>query len=94
MVKFVPFSDLLRWSEEFNPDTFSVASFQEDAGLIERKPEASETVANGLLERPEQPSLAAKQGDTSLDKLILIDKPKQALAAQPHWRFATAGALL
>jgi len=93
MVKFVPFSDLLRWSEEFNPDRFTIASFEEDAGLIERKPEASATVTAGLLERPEQPLLAAKQGDTSMGNLIFIDKPKQALVTQPAGRFATAGAL-
>ena len=37
MVKFVPFSELLRSSEEFNPDTFVVASFAEDGELAERK---------------------------------------------------------
>jgi transcriptional regulator with XRE-family HTH domain len=90
MVRFVPFSDLLRWSEDFNPDGFTIASFEEDAGLIERKPEASALTVG--LERSGQPSLAEKQGDTSLRNVISIDIPKQALAAQPVPCFAMAGA--
>ena len=30
MVKFVPFSELARWSEEFDPDSFHVPSFNEE----------------------------------------------------------------
>jgi HTH-type transcriptional regulator/antitoxin HipB len=91
MVKFVPFSGLVRWSEEFNPDTFTITSFEEDAGLIERKPETSATVAAGI-GRPEQSLLASKQGDTSLDSSIFINKSMQVLAPQTAGRFAVVGA--
>ncbi|MBZ5626343.1 MAG: helix-turn-helix domain-containing protein [Acidobacteriia bacterium] len=36
MVRFVPFSELARWSEGFDPESFSVASFENDFGLMER----------------------------------------------------------
>lgn len=38
IVRFVPFSELARWSEHFDPEAFHVAAFDEDAGFIERKP--------------------------------------------------------
>ena len=34
LVKFVPFSELVDQSEDFNPDTFSVPSFGDDLGLM------------------------------------------------------------
>lgn len=30
LVRFVPFGDLVRWSEEFNPESFDVVSFKDD----------------------------------------------------------------
>ncbi len=32
IVRFAPFSELVRWSERFDPDEFSVPSFEEDFG--------------------------------------------------------------
>ncbi len=34
-VRFAPFSDLIYWSDRFDPDSFSIPSFNEDSGLIE-----------------------------------------------------------
>jgi len=36
-VRFVPFSDLVDWSDQFNPESFRVSSFKEDAGLAEKQ---------------------------------------------------------
>jgi transcriptional regulator with XRE-family HTH domain len=36
-VRFVPFSELARWSDEFDPETFNVPDFADDLGFIERK---------------------------------------------------------
>jgi transcriptional regulator with XRE-family HTH domain len=36
IVRFAPFSELLRRSEEFNPDTFSVLGFEEEMQLPDR----------------------------------------------------------
>jgi transcriptional regulator with XRE-family HTH domain len=44
MVRFVPFSDLARWSEEFDPEWFHVPSFANDAMPIERKPVGVEEI--------------------------------------------------
>jgi transcriptional regulator with XRE-family HTH domain len=41
-VRFVPFSDLARWSESFDPETFSIPAFDDDIGFIERKAPQSE----------------------------------------------------
>lgn len=38
IVRFAPFSELVRWSEGFDPDSFSVPKFEDDLGFIERKP--------------------------------------------------------
>ena len=43
IVKFAPFSELARWSEFFDPESFYVPSFSEDDGFIETKPAARET---------------------------------------------------
>jgi transcriptional regulator with XRE-family HTH domain len=37
IVRFAPFSELARWSEEFDPEAFFVPDFDNDIGFIERK---------------------------------------------------------
>ncbi len=37
VVRFAPFSELARWSEEFDPDSFAVPEFENDTGFVERK---------------------------------------------------------
>jgi transcriptional regulator with XRE-family HTH domain len=37
IVRFAPFSELARWSENFDPEEFSVPSFDHDTGFIEHK---------------------------------------------------------
>lgn len=36
-VRFVPFSELARWSDEFDPESFDVPEFAEDLGFLEKK---------------------------------------------------------
>lgn len=43
IVRFAPFSELARWSEEFDPDEFYVPEFANDTGFVERRPIRSET---------------------------------------------------
>jgi len=40
-VRFVPFSELAQWSEEFDPESFYVPEFADDVGPIGRKPAVS-----------------------------------------------------
>ncbi|HEY4359989.1 MAG TPA: helix-turn-helix transcriptional regulator [Bryobacteraceae bacterium] len=35
IVRFAPFSELVKWSDEFNPDSFDAPSFADDTGLDE-----------------------------------------------------------
>jgi transcriptional regulator with XRE-family HTH domain len=37
IVRFAPFSELARWAEDFEPDSFTVASFSNDIGFVERR---------------------------------------------------------
>ncbi|MGH9615058.1 MAG: helix-turn-helix domain-containing protein [Bryobacteraceae bacterium] len=43
LVRFAPYSELARWSEDFNPERFNVPSFKEDTGFIEKRPQANAT---------------------------------------------------
>lgn len=49
MVRFVSFGDLVRWDNEFDPDSFNPPEFKDDPGLIERKAPANETDQRGTL---------------------------------------------
>ena len=49
IVKFAPFSELVDQSENFNPDTFSVSSFGDDVGLLEKKTPTLATASSPLL---------------------------------------------
>jgi transcriptional regulator with XRE-family HTH domain len=80
IVRFAPFSELVKWSEVFDPETFSVPRLDEDTGFIDRKPQASASI----FERPAQPPLKGAQEEDNL----LIIKPRvprvpQALTQQP-----------
>jgi transcriptional regulator with XRE-family HTH domain len=44
VVRFVPFSELVLWSEKFDPDSFNVASFAEDSGFIDQGNLALESI--------------------------------------------------
>lgn len=46
MVRFVPFSELAQWSERFDPESFSVASFENDFGLMERNERVTDNAVN------------------------------------------------
>jgi transcriptional regulator with XRE-family HTH domain len=36
-VRFVPFSELAAWSEQFDPESFNVPDFEHDPGFVARK---------------------------------------------------------
>jgi transcriptional regulator with XRE-family HTH domain len=46
MVRFVPFSELAEWSEQFDPEAFSVASFENDFGFMDRGEQETAIAAN------------------------------------------------
>jgi len=90
IVRFAPFSELTKWSEEFSPESFSVPSFSDDTGFINRKPQASAL----RLARTEQPLLESAQGVSSLNNVIVRERPKQVLTEQPSQAWVgCAGAL-
>jgi transcriptional regulator with XRE-family HTH domain len=48
-VRFVPFSELAGWSERFDPESFDVPEFDNDPGLLERRPAGSEGLNKNYL---------------------------------------------
>jgi transcriptional regulator with XRE-family HTH domain len=95
LVRFAPFSELARWSEDFDPESFTVPDFEHDPGFIDRKPLGSAVELGArLFPRSEQPSLAAAQDGSNLSNLVVMDRRKQALAEQPsQLLMSCAGAL-
>ena len=77
-VRFVPFSELARWSEDFNPESFYVPNFANDAGFVERRPQATA----GALQRPSQPPLEDAQRNSATDRLFIAERGAQVLAQQ------------
>jgi transcriptional regulator with XRE-family HTH domain len=81
IVRFASFSEVAKWSEDFDPESFNVPTFDADPGFIDRKP-----VGNTFLfQRSEQPPLEAAQGNS---KLVFIQRPAQALTTQPSQTLA------
>ena len=88
IVRFAPFSELARWLEEFDPESFNVPSFDEDPGFIDRKPQQSAPV----FRRADQPELVKRQltpvpapfEPAQRERNLIFRQPSmQALAVQP-----------
>jgi transcriptional regulator with XRE-family HTH domain len=79
MVRFVPFSELLKWSENFDPESFTVPEFGDDPGLIERKEPATAT-ATWLVDsfKPPISSPTAESSPVPKTALVLEFKPMPA----------------
>jgi transcriptional regulator with XRE-family HTH domain len=58
VVRFAPFSELARWSEEFDPERFDVPSFESDLGFVEKKHPAAQwwQSASGIANADLEPS--------------------------------------
>jgi transcriptional regulator with XRE-family HTH domain len=87
IVRFAPFSELARWSEEFDPESFSVPNFDEDSGFIDRKPQQSASIFRGteqpeLVNRQLTPVPAPLELAQRKGNLIFMQSPAQALAVQ------------
>jgi transcriptional regulator with XRE-family HTH domain len=73
IVRFAPFSELVKWSQDFDPETFNVPSFDADAGFIQRRAPARTFTAH----RTEQELLEAAQGKNDV---IVMRRPQSSLA--------------
>jgi transcriptional regulator with XRE-family HTH domain len=72
-VRFVPFSELARWTDDFDPEHFNVPRFDEDLGFVDRKPVAKVTTSNV--------NIAAAVGGTTDDTIAIAG---QRIGATPH----------
>jgi transcriptional regulator with XRE-family HTH domain len=77
MVRFAPFSELAKWSETFDPETFNVPSFDNDPGFVDDKPQG--IAAYGVPKAAQ----VLQQEHGIKDNLFFIEKlPPQTLTAQ------------
>ncbi|HEV2200995.1 MAG TPA: helix-turn-helix transcriptional regulator [Bryobacteraceae bacterium] len=97
IVRFAPFSELAKWAEEFEPDSFNVPSFTDDVGFIEHKPAASAMGIATLLCRPEAVGaisiaatgaattlMPASHNNQSVPLLVHNAPPQPAATTAPH----------
>jgi transcriptional regulator with XRE-family HTH domain len=88
IVRFAPFSELARWSEEFDPESFNVPSFEDDTGFIERKPQRSASIFPGtqqaeLVNSQLEATPASHRSAQGKDNLFVMRGSEQGLAEQP-----------
>ena len=73
VVRFAPFSEMVRWAEEFSPDTFQVPSFTQEQEA-EAEFESRETIAPALL--------TGTLNTTLLDQVMASRQPSHSSAEQ------------
>ncbi len=82
IVRFAPFSELMRWSEEFGPDTFQVRSFLEESQHLGLSVTENQPASDFVVNRPENPqgaeSLSSEAGRARLG--ISARQPGTSLA--------------
>jgi transcriptional regulator with XRE-family HTH domain len=73
VVRFVPFSELVKWAETFSPDTFVVPSFDDDLGFQERVAASAGVQTPTTLENnPILPSSLERGTNTDANQPIII----------------------
>ena len=89
VVRFAPFSDLVKWSEEFDPEEFSVPSFGSDATPVEVDYATSSPwpLISGTLADPNWPPVTLVP--TQNIEMSLIDSRCHIPRKDPHTAFAT-----
>lgn len=93
MVRFVPFSELARWSEEFDPERFDVPSFAEDsfshapadaewngAGRMKFEEMTARRLSPKWFQSVESSDLVKNSGDSMLKKVVSIDRSPNVLS--------------
>lgn len=80
LVRFAPFSDLARWSENFDPESFNVPSFADDVGFIERMPQGNAA----FFPRAQQQSLGDVQRSPENNLVVMSERGTQASVKQPQ----------
>ena len=88
LVRFAAFSELAKWSEEFDPESFSVPSFDDDTGFIERKPQQIASIFQGteqseLINRQLAAPPAPLEPARRKSNLLVMPASGQASAEQP-----------
>jgi transcriptional regulator with XRE-family HTH domain len=80
IVRFASFSELARWSEDFDPESFAVPSFAEDTGFIDRIPQGRAIFP----QRAAQPSIEDVQRSSENPPIVISEHRTQALVQQPQ----------
>jgi transcriptional regulator with XRE-family HTH domain len=86
-VRFVPFSELVSWSENFDPESFSVPSFDEDLSNMEREAETERVFAGKLMSSSptrDRRTEVAYLNDSKLWRAYNTVQPDQSLTSTCH----------
>jgi transcriptional regulator with XRE-family HTH domain len=78
IVRFAPFSELVKWSDEFDPENFRVPSFSGDSGFVERIPQGT-----AALFPREQRSLEDRQRNPE-NLIVMTKREAQTAISQPR----------
>lgn len=84
LVKFVPFSELAKWSEDFDPENFTVPAFENDTGFIDKKPAASVvSIPDGAYRFSEFTGIEGRRGERLTPDSTAVGKVNLAAVALP-----------
>ena len=73
-VRFVPFSDLVGWSERFSPDDFKIPSFSEEMSEVESEVELGSEQQEASFDAEVSPHAGTSAPlDTGVDEIMLPD---------------------
>lgn len=98
-VRFVPFSELMSWSDRFDPESFNIPRFEEDQELSERNTADMKAIDAYIQETLRM--AAARQGprmvspgaclQNNLSGVVMAPKPPEPQSAQPEIETSRAG---
>ena len=74
MVRFAPFSELARWSEDFDPESFNVPAFADDIGFIDRVTPQPETLI-ATESYPQAVGLSSNASSTQRANVVTFPRP-------------------
>jgi transcriptional regulator with XRE-family HTH domain len=81
IVRFAPFSEMAKWSEDFNPEEFGVPDFEHDTGFIERMPVASAVPEYGQMQAQQAVGFAGNAvGEDRMSNVLQFSRAMRSAA--------------
>lgn len=77
IVRFAPFSELAKWSETFDPESFNVPSFDNDPGFVDHEPQGI-----GAFGLPKAAQVLQQEQGIKDNLFVMERRPAQTLTPQ------------